>query len=81
MSKNKQWLAAALAAVMVLGLTACGSGEEQEDPESEPAAGTAVQIQSVTLDSIATENTVSGGGGGYLHDFYFHGGQVHRGQL
>ena len=60
MSKNKQWLAAALAAVMVLGLTACGSGEEQEDPESEPAAGTAVQIQSVTLDSIATENTVSG---------------------
>ena len=60
MSKTKQWLAAALAAVMVLGLTACGSGEEQENTESEPAAGTAVQVQSVTLDSIATENTVSG---------------------
>ena len=31
MSKTKQGLAAALAAVMVLGLTACGSGEEQEN--------------------------------------------------
>ena len=60
MIKKTQWLAAALAAAMVLSLTACGSGEDQENTEDESAAGTAVQVQSVTLDSIATENTVSG---------------------
>lgn len=60
MIKKTQWLAAALAAAMVLGLTACGSGEDQENTENESAAGTAVQVQSVTLESIATENTVSG---------------------
>ena len=48
MSKNKQWLAAVLAAVMVLGLTACGSGEEQENTESEPAAGTACLLYTST---------------------------------
>ena len=41
MIKKTQWLAAALAAAMVLGLTACGSGEDQENTENESAAGTA----------------------------------------
>jgi len=45
-----------LAAVMLLGLTACGS------EEAAPAApvGVAVQVEEVTRDAISTENRVSG---------------------
>ena len=68
---------------MVLGLTACGSGEDQENTENESAAGTAVQVQSVTLESIATENTVSGRWRQRMNPPFFRlrGGQVHRREL
>jgi len=54
--KDQRILAGLLAAVMALGLTACG-GQEQEEA---PAAGVAVQVETVTTGSIAAENKVSG---------------------
>lgn len=45
-----------LTAVLALSLTACGSQEQAE----QPAAGVAVQVETVTADTIATENKVSG---------------------
>lgn len=45
-----------LTAVLALSLTACGSQEQEE----QPAAGVAVQVETVTADTIATENKVSG---------------------
>ena len=58
MSK-KRILAALLAAVLALSLTACGGGTD-EAPEEEAAAGVAVQVQDIAADTIYTENTVSG---------------------
>lgn len=53
-------LAAGLAAVLALSLTACGGGGG-ETPEEEPAAaGVAVQVEEIGADTIYTENTVSG---------------------
>lgn len=49
-------LASLLVIAMALSLTACGSQEQVE----EPAAGIAVQVETVTADTIATENKVSG---------------------
>ena len=58
MTKNRI-LAALLAAVLTLSLTACGGADET--PEEEPAnPGVAVQVQEIGADTIYTENTVSG---------------------
>ncbi|WP_300821038.1 biotin/lipoyl-binding protein, partial [uncultured Oscillibacter sp.] len=58
MTKNRI-LAALLAAVLALSLTACGGADET--PEEEPAnPGVAVQVQEIGADTIYTENTVSG---------------------
>ncbi len=54
--KRNRIAAALLAAVLALSLTACGS----EEPEEAPAAGTAVQVETVSADTIAAENKVSG---------------------
>lgn len=54
--KRNRIAAALLAAVLALSLTACGSAE----PEEAPAAGTAVQVETVSADTIAAENKVSG---------------------
>ena len=56
--KYQKLLAGLLAASMALALTACGSKEQEEE---EPAAeGVAVQVQTVTANTISTENKVSG---------------------
>lgn len=56
--KYQKLFAGLLAASMVLALAACGS---KEQPEEEPAAeGIAVQVQTVTANTISTENKVSG---------------------
>lgn len=61
MMARKQLTSLALAAALVLSLTACGSSDTSADA-SQPstAAGVAVQVQEVTSDTIATENKVSG---------------------
>ena len=55
--KYQRVLAAALAVIMALALTACGGEEPVE--ETGPA-GVAVQVKTVTAGTIATENKVSG---------------------
>lgn len=57
MSFNR-FTSALLAAAMVLSLTACGSKEEPV--ETAAPAGVAVQVESVSLNDISTENRVSG---------------------
>lgn len=54
--KRNRITAALLAAVLALSLTACGG----EEPEETAAAGTAVQVETVSADTIATENKISG---------------------
>lgn len=55
--KNKRTkLLAPLLAAVLLGLTGCGG----ERAETEEPAATPVQVQTVALDTISTENTVSG---------------------
>lgn len=56
MKKHQKILAGLLAAAMAASLAACGS----ETPEEESSAGVAVQVQTVTAGSIATDNRVSG---------------------
>ena len=57
----KRSLSAALAAALLLSLSACQSGGSGDGSGSEaPAAGVAVQVQEVVLDTISTENKVSG---------------------
>ena len=58
--KQNQILAAVLAAAAVLSLTACGGGSEETPEEEAGPQGVAVQVQEVKVDTIATENTVSG---------------------
>ena len=55
--KYQRVLAAALAVIMALALTACGGKEPVEDTAP---AGVAVQVKTVTAGTIATENKVSG---------------------
>lgn len=55
---KKQRRIAALLLALVLTLTACG-GEEPAEEDEEPA-GVAVQVVTVSADTIATENKVSG---------------------
>ena len=56
--KYQKLFAGLLAAVMTLALTACGSKEPEE--ETPAAEGIAVQVQTVTANTISTENKVSG---------------------
>ena len=63
--KQPRIIAAGLAAVLLLSLTACGgASKENADEESSSAQkqtfGSAVQVQRVTAESIATDNKVSG---------------------
>lgn len=55
--KQNRITALLLAAVMALSLTACGGKEEVQEAAS---AGVAVQVETVKMDAIATENKVSG---------------------
>ena len=57
--KQKPICLIALAAAAALSLTACRSAGEEGVPQDTPA-GVAVQVQEVTLDTISTENKVSG---------------------
>ena len=56
--KYQKLFAGLLAAAMTLALTACGSKEPEE--EMPAAEGIAVQVQTVTANTISTENKVSG---------------------
>ena len=59
--KQKKIFAALLAGTLVLSLTACQSdGETSVPPEGNAPAGVAVQVQEVKVDTISTENKVSG---------------------
>ena len=59
--KQKKIFAALLAGALVLSLTACQSGGETSvPPEGNAPAGVAVQVQEVKVDTISTENKVSG---------------------
>ena len=58
-------LALALAAALALSLTACqssggGGGSDSSQKEEQSSAGVAVQVQEVRVDTISTENKVSG---------------------
>ncbi len=59
--KQKRIFAALLAGAVLMGLAACQSGEGGGDSiQDGPAAGVAVQVQEVKVDTISTENKVSG---------------------
>lgn len=58
--KQKRIFFLALAAALALSLTACQSGGGESSSQDSPAAGVAVQVQEVTVDTISTENKVSG---------------------
>ena len=59
--KEKKIFAALLAGALALSLTACQSGGETSVPrEGDAPAGVAVQVQEVKVDTISTENKVSG---------------------
>ena len=61
--KHHRICSAALAAAMVLSLTACQSGGSEsgsDSSEPEAEAGVAVQIQEVAVDTISTGSSVSG---------------------
>ena len=62
--KHKKIFSAALSAALVLSLSACqsgGGGSSGSAPQQDGApAGVAVQVQEVTVDTISTENKVSG---------------------
>jgi len=60
--KQKKILSIALAAALALSLTACqdGGGGSDSSRQEQPSAGVAVQVQEVKVDTISTENKVSG---------------------
>ena len=59
--KQKRIFSIALAAALALSLTACQSGGEEDGSQGAAApAGVAVQVQEVAVDTISTENKVSG---------------------
>lgn len=58
--KQKRVVSLVLAGALALGLTACQSAGGEDISQEEPAAGVAVQVQEVKVDTISTENTVSG---------------------
>lgn len=58
--KLKRMVPAALAGALVLSLTACQKEEAPGDSSGGAPAGVAVQVQEVAVDTISTENKVSG---------------------
>ena len=59
--KLKKFISATLTAALLLGLAACQSGEGAAGSQEDDApAGVAVQVQEVKVDTISTENKVSG---------------------
>ena len=59
--KNHRIPALLLCGALLVSLSACGGGGAQNSPaESEPPAGTAVQVETVNANTISTENKVSG---------------------
>lgn len=59
--KQKRIFSLALAAALALSLTACQQAAGTGSSDGEPsAAGVAVQVQEVKVDTISTENKVSG---------------------
>ena len=59
--KHTRIISAAMAAALLLTLTACQKeGDTGDNSGSVPAAGVAVQVQEVIADTIATGNNVSG---------------------
>nr|WP_325195902.1 efflux RND transporter periplasmic adaptor subunit [uncultured Oscillibacter sp.] len=59
MRNRKTLLSVLVLAAMMLTLAGCG-GKDAETEEPEETAGTAVQVQTVSRETIFTENTVSG---------------------
>jgi len=57
---EKRILSLVLAAAMVLSLSACGSKEGAASGEENETKGVAVQVEPVVLETISTENKVSG---------------------
>jgi RND family efflux transporter MFP subunit len=55
---KKRLAVLSLAALMILGLTACG--ETGDSSAEEPDAGIAVQVQQIEASDVSTENIVSG---------------------
>ncbi len=58
--KHRRIFSLALASALALSLTACQSGGEADGSQDAPPAGVAVQVQEVKVDTISTENNVSG---------------------
>ena len=59
--KLKKFISATLTAALLLGLAACQSGEGAAGSQEDDApTGVAVQVQEVKVDTISTENKVSG---------------------
>lgn len=57
---HKRILSFSLAAVLLLALTACGGQAQPPEPVESENAGVAVQVQEVALDTIYTQNKVTG---------------------
>lgn len=56
----KRFLSLTVAGAMALAMTGCQSKEEDSSQQDDAAVGVAVQVQQVELNSIATDNNVSG---------------------
>lgn len=57
---HKKILSLSLAAVLLLGVTACGEQAQTSEPAEDENAGVAVQVQQVYQDTISTQNKVTG---------------------
>jgi len=57
---HKKILSLSLAAVLLLGLTACGEQAQPADPVESETVGVAVQVQQIYQDTIYTQNKVTG---------------------
>lgn len=62
MTHQKPIVSLLLAGLLTLSLTACGKDDSQPSPDAGTSvpAGTAVQVETVTSDTISSENKVSG---------------------
>ena len=62
MTHQKPIVSLLLAGLLTLSLTACGKDDSQPSPDAGASvpAGTAVQVETVTSDTISSENKVSG---------------------
>ena len=57
---HKKIFSFSLAAVLLLGLTACGGQTQLSEPAESENVGVAVQVQEVAMDTIYTQNKVTG---------------------